>query len=183
MVTAADFHNPVLQQQIAEYLTKKIKAPTPEALLPYIDCPFKPNTGKGGIQKEIERNLTTKKRNHLATLSWQHREKVRIELHAVVLSAYLFIKNSEGKLSDPEKKALFQGIAIQQNGEIDHILTVRNQGTKLTENFKSMMSQCFQMLKPTGTCNEIEILKKAAALQTQLESKEITKKTTGVEIH
>lgn len=111
--------------------------------------------------------------------SRSHREKTRVQIHAVVATCSAFIQNNRAG-TPPEKKAaakeaLAKGIRItNEKGEADQIQTTRKNGQLFTPRFKAMMAQTAAAL---SHCPQFhQVILGAAAIQKQQEAKEATKR-------
>jgi hypothetical protein len=136
---------------------KRIRQEDEEKLKGIVHFPLKDPSKPGGFTKAGEKWAEDNNLQDLLALSKEHREKVRIEIHAVLKTAWLFLRNRKGAISEEEKNMLCQGIALED--PLNRIQTAKKNGSILTSEFEQSMSSLYKGLSKTSpaaqSCRDI----------------------------
>lgn len=123
---------------------KRIKPEDEEKLRGLVHFPLKNPTKPGGFTKAGEKWANDNNLQELCLMAKEHKEKVRIEIHAVLKTAWLFLKTRKGTVSDTEKDLLCKGIALEN--PLNRIQTAKKNGSILTSEFEQSMTSLYKGL-------------------------------------
>lgn len=123
---------------------KRIQSEDEEKLRNLVHFPLKNPSKPGGFTKTGEKWVLENNLKELSNMAEVHKEKVRIEIHAVLKTALLFIKNKRSTISTDEKTLLCQGISLED--PLNRIQTAKKNGSILTSEFEQSMSALYKGL-------------------------------------
>lgn len=153
-----------LKAHFAEPL-KRIQKEDEAKLLGLVHFPLKNPSKPGGFTKAGEKWAKENNLNELNALAQSHKQRTRIEIHAVLKTALLFLKNKKGNIQTQEKELLCQGISLED--PLNRIQTVKKNGSILTSEFEQSMAVLYKGLSKASpeslSCRAI--LKEAALEQ------------------
>jgi hypothetical protein len=136
---------------------KRIKLRDEEKIRGLVHFPLKDPSKPGGFTKAGEKWATENKLEELLELANEHRDKIRIEVHAVLKTAWLFLKSKKASLSEDEKSLLYQGISL--GNPLNRLQTVKKGGSILTSEFEQNMTELYNGLSKESpeslSCKEL----------------------------
>ena len=144
---------------------KRIRKEDEEKVRGLVHFPLTDPSKPGGFTKAGEKWAQQNNLNELCSLAEKHKEKVRIEVHAVLKTAWPFLKNSKGSIDEKEKNLLCQGITLED--PLNRILTVKKGGKILTSEMEESMETLYRGLSKNSpesvSCRNL--LQEAANIQ------------------
>jgi hypothetical protein len=134
LILKAHFSNPL----------KRIRKEDEERLQGLVHFPLKDPSKPGGFTKAGEKWALNNNLKELHSLANAHKEKIRIEVHAVLKTASLFLKNRTGEINPKEKEMLCQGISLED--PLNRMQTSKKNGSILTSEFEQSMATLYKGL-------------------------------------
>jgi hypothetical protein len=168
----AHFQNPL----------KRLNSEDREEISSLVHFPLMDPRKPGGFSTVGEKWAKDNSKDTLLQLSQSHREAVRIDIHSVLQTSWLFVKDKKSGLTPNEKSKLGGGIVL--GGNYDRLQTVKKGGSLLTEEFENKIETLFKALDKNSpqTDQFRKLLKETAYLQTVAKKTEKEKSSLAMSL-
>jgi hypothetical protein len=149
-----------------------------------VHFPLKDPNCPGGLTKKGNEWAVENGHNDLIELSKLHKERTRIDIHAILKSAWLYAKSKKEGLTESEKEVLFGGITL--GSEFEKLQTVKKGGKLLASGFVDKLGSLHKKLKENNmdgkSNNFIKVVEQAAIIhkKAEKEDKEVSEKIAGL---
>lgn len=154
---------------------KRIRTEDEEKLGGLVHFPLKNPAKPGGFTKAGEKWAQANNLNELLSLADKHKKTIRIQVHAVLKTAWLFLKSKRGSLDNQEQELLYRGIVLEN--PLNTLQTVKKAGSILTSEFEENMSQLYKGLSKqspeSNSCKQLLLEVAAEQLLARKKDKEV----------